>query len=350
MIRSSVQVRLSASHPVSLASISRARGSCRYKGLGRSALSSLSALVALLCLMTQGEARPPFRVAIDPGHGGRNIGSIDPWHEGKTEKDHTLIIAKKVRRYLQASGVKVWMTRDQDKPLTLQERMRAASAKGVDLYVSVHINDSSVVGPRGHGTFFLARAPFKESRLRLREFNDQTRGRVLKNNIEPSDDADLSRADLKRLSPLLLDLIHEGAHQESLHLAHVVHNTLDLFTPFGSRGVKQADFGVIKGTSMPAIVCEVGFINHKREGPFVTSPQGREQIARGIALGVLRYLGLRYQVTLTPPSELTPPSTEERDKWLRADLRPSSRRARKGRRARSRARKVRRARKKKRAK
>ena len=290
--------------------------------------------MTLLCLTALSHARPPFRVAIGPGHGGRNIGSIDPWHEGKTEKDHTLIIAKKVRRYLQASGVKVWMTRDQDKPLTLQERMKAASSKGVDLYVSVHINDSSVKGPRGHGTFFLSRAPFKESRLRLREFNDQTRGRVLKNNVELSADADLSPTELKKLSPLLLDLIHEGAHQEALHLAHIVHNTLDLFTPFGARGVKQADFGVIKGTAMPAIVCEVGFINHKREGPFVTSPQGREQIARGIALGVLRYLDIRYQVTLTPPPELTPPSTEERDKWLRADLTPKPRRARKGRRAR----------------
>jgi len=310
------------------------RGSARFsaqlevRSRGITSLSSalscalVGALFYMLNFSAELEARPPIRVAIDPGHGGRNIGSIDPWRPYNTEKVYTLIIAKKIRRYLKSAGVKVWMTRERDEPLTLQERMRSASARGVDLYVSVHINDSRVIGPRGHGTFFLARAPFDESRLRLRDFNKETKGKVLRRNLELTQPNKLSSEALKKLSPLLLDLIHEGAHQESLHLAHIVNSALEEFTPFGSRGVKQADFGVLKGNSMAAIVCEVGFINHPREGPFVTSSEGMEQVARGISLGVIRYLSLRHQLELSPPPQLKAPSEAQRRAWLKVKPKP----------------------------
>ena len=321
MIRSSVQVRLSASSLKSdLEVLPRGRF---LRCVLCYVLCHVLCVVGGVLLMSTSQLwaeRPPLLVALDPGHGGLNMGATDPLRPRRAEKYYTLIIAKKIRAHLKRAGVKVWMTRLKDEPLTLQQRMRAASARGVDLYVSVHINDSSVVGPRGHGTFFLAREPFDESRLRLRDFNRQTKGRVIKRNVVAEG---VSREELHRLSPVLLDLIHEGAHHEAVHLAHLVNQALEQFSPFGTRGVKQADFGVIKGTAMPAIVCEVGFINHPKEGPFVTSPEGMEQLARGVALGVVRYLSLRHQHPLKVPPALTPPTTEERDRWLNVQLAPS---------------------------
>jgi N-acetylmuramoyl-L-alanine amidase len=245
-------------------------------------------------------ARPTrFKVALDPGHGGLNYGAANPREEGRNEKEYTLKIAKKVRRYLKSSGVGVWMSRTRDIPVSLRERIRAAGVAGADLFISVHINDADMVGPRGHGTFFLAREVFEESRLRLHQFDKERRGKIFKRSVK-------ARVKAPEIRRVLLDLIHQRAQHESAHLAHIVNQTLSEFSPHGTRGVKQADFGVIKGLSTPAIVCEVGFINHPIEGPYVTSEYGMTELSKAIALGILRYLTLRRDAELKIPASLAP--------------------------------------------
>jgi len=235
-------------------------------------------------------------VALDPGHGGKNHGAADPRRKGWSEKRYTLLIAQRARALLEGAGVEVWMSRVEDAPRSLQERVRAAAAHGVDAFVSIHINDHPVVGARGHGTFFLAREVFEESRARLQEFDAQTRGAVFDANVRLAPRQPLPPAGAAR--DALLDLLHQGAQHEAVHLAHMVNQALSERSPFGSRGVKQADFGVLKGLAMPAIVCEVGFINHPQEGPFVTSERGMDALAAGVAAGVTRYLALRRGAAL----------------------------------------------------
>ena len=299
MIRSSVQVRLSA---------------LERPHKGRSfiftLLCALLPLAPLAPLAAAPRAAP--RVAIDPGHGGRNHGAADPRRKGWSEKRYTLMIAERVRALLERAGVEVFMTRRKDEPHTLQERMRAASAAGVDAFVSVHINDHPLVGARGHGTFFLAREVFDASRERLHEFDEQTRGRVFESNVT-LDPAQPPPSGAARAA--LLDLLHQAGQHEAVHLAHLVNQALSARSPFGTRGVKQADFGVIKGVAMPAIVCEVGFINHPKEGPFVTSEEGMDALAKGISEGVIRYLALRRGALLELPDDgqpaPAPPAREE---------------------------------------
>ena len=110
---------------------------------------------------------------------------------------------------------------------------------------------------------------------------------------------------------ILMDLIHQRAQHESVHLAHIVNQALGEFSPHGTRGVKQADFGIIKGISTPAIVCEVGFINHPIEGPYVTSDVGIRELSKAIALGILRYLTLRRNAQLKIPKNLAPNPAEK---------------------------------------
>ena len=239
-------------------------------------------------------------VALDPGHGGKNYGAIDPRVKGRYEKHYTLQIARIVKRYLESTQIKVWVSRDRDRPISLRDRISRASAAGVDLFVSIHINDAYVVGPRGHGTFFLTRGAFEESRLRVREFDKERRGKLFKRSVSQRVKSPVARE-------VLYDLIHQRAQHESMHLAHIVNQTLELFSPFGTRGVKQGDYGIIKGITTPAIVCEVGFLNHPREGPFITSPKGMDALSRGIALGIVRYLTLRRGAELNIPETLSPP-------------------------------------------
>lgn len=238
-------------------------------------------------------------IALDPGHGGKNYGAIDPREEGRYEKHYTLQIANKVKKHLKDAGVKVWLSRTQDKPYSLRSRISRASATGVDLFVSIHINDAYVIGPRGHGTFFLAREAFEESRLRVREFNKEFKGALFKKSVS-------SKVKSTQAREILLDLIHQRAQHEAMHLAHIVNQALEQYSPHGTRGVKQGNYGIIKGITTPAIVCEVGFLNHPKEGPFITSKAGMSSLSKGIAMGILRYLTLRRKAELVIPENLAP--------------------------------------------
>ena len=275
MIRSSVQVRLSA------------------------LLIALTSLISSLCAQAA-YAKESWFVALDPGHGGKNYGAIDPRDEGRYEKHYTLQIANQVSSHLKKAKLKVWLSRHKDEPHSLKSRISRASAAGVDLFVSIHINDAYVIGPRGHGTFFLSRDAYEESRLRVREFNDQYNDKLFKNSVA-------KRVKSEQAKEVLLDLIHQRAQHESMHLAHIMNQALTLFSPHGTRGVKQGNYGIIKGITTPAIVCEVGFLNHPKEGPFITSKEGMASLSKGIALGILRYLTLRRGAELEIPESVLPP-------------------------------------------
>ena len=111
---------------------------------------------------------------------------------------------------------------------------------------------------------------------------------------------------LPQVKEVLLDLIHQHSQHEAMHLAHIVNQALEQYSPHGTRGVKQGNYGIIKGITAPAIVCEVGFLNHPKEGPFITSKDGMDALSKGIALGILRYLTLRRGATLNIPESILP--------------------------------------------
>ena len=299
MIRSSVQVRLSAPKRSP-----QAANSCGLTPLRVLVILTISLGFIISQKPVRSYGSPPtiWSVGLDPGHGGKNYGAVDTRKTGRYEKHYTIQIARRVAKHLKEAGVKIWMSRDKDRPLSLQKRISSASAAGVDLFVSIHINDALMVGPRGHGTFFLTRGAFEESRLRVREFNEQYRGALLKRSVK-------ERLESSQVKEVLLDLIHQRAQHEAVHLAHIVNQALSEVSPFGTRGVKQGNYGVIKGITTPAIVCEVGFMNHPKEGPFVTSESGMDALAAGIARGILRYLILRRSAELTIPTSLS--STED---------------------------------------
>ena len=257
--------------------------------------SSLLYISLLVILISTGVCKKiNFTVALDPGHGGINFGAPNPHKEGHYEKEYTLSIAKYVRKNLKKAGIKVWMTRTKDRGLGLQKRVQKANLKGADAFISIHINDAYVVGPKGHGTFFLTREAFEESRIRLKQFYRKNENKILKKHVKlvPKN---------KQVQELLLELVHQQAQHESSYLAHMVNQGLLEHSKFGTRGVKQGNFGILKGITVPTIVCEVGFINHPKEGPYVTSVEGMKTIAKGIALGIMRYVTVRKEIPLKIP-------------------------------------------------
>ena len=219
-------------------------------------------------------------VVIDPGHGGTNMGALARVSGLGYEKQHTLRIARRIAGHLREAGVTVFLTRESDVDMTLADRVRYANAHRADAFVSIHLNSTEKPGPVGHETFFLALEGSDEAARRLATFeNQEGQGQVLA-DAKPQGDA---------VAGILLDLAQNQAHEDAQSLAACIQKHLGQQSPFPNRGVLQAPFVVLMGAAMPAVVVESGFLNHPKEGHFVTSEEGQARIARGIADGILDF-------------------------------------------------------------
>jgi N-acetylmuramoyl-L-alanine amidase len=220
-------------------------------------------------------------VVIDPGHGGTNLGAPARFHPGRYEKHYTLILSRYVREHLVAAGVKTVLTREDDRDVTLFERIGLANRLGADVFISLHLNATEVPGPTGHETFFLALEATDEAARRLAKLESADPTAVKKA-------AQVSVKD-EGVNAILLDLKRNQAHSDAQRLAALIQERTTPRSPFKNRGVKQAPFFVLMGASMPAVVVEIGFINHSREGRFITSDKGLRAMAAGIAAGIIDY-------------------------------------------------------------
>ncbi|MEM8640346.1 MAG: N-acetylmuramoyl-L-alanine amidase [Cyanobacteria bacterium P01_G01_bin.54] len=174
---------------------------------------------------------------IDPGHGGRDPGAIGIG--GLREKDVVLPISLEVARILSEQGVSVMMTRSDDRFISLQGRAVMSNRARADLFVSIHANAISLSRPDVNGV----------------ETYYYTSGRRLAETVQ--------RQILNEIS-------------------------------IGSRGVKRARFYVLRHTSAPSILVEVGFVTGAQDAPRLADPVFRDQMARAIAHGILIYISENY--------------------------------------------------------
>jgi N-acetylmuramoyl-L-alanine amidase len=209
-------------------------------------------------------ARPPI-VVLDPGHGGSNLGAAGV--TGLHEKQLSLTLATAVAGRLRTRGIAVQLTRSDDRTLTLRQRVAFADQVPADLFVSIHANASPTRTQHGYETYVLTARGIDID------------GRALRSDtptLRPGIDPDIG---------LVLDDIERGASQwESADLAARVQRALhDRRGPDGDRGVRQDAQHVLLGATMPAVLVEVGFIDHPIEGHQLTDPTIQSQLADAIA-------------------------------------------------------------------
>jgi N-acetylmuramoyl-L-alanine amidase len=208
--------------------------------------------------------RPPI-VVLDPGHGGSNSGAAGT--TGLHEKQLSLTVAAAVADRLRTRGIAVELTRTTDRTLTLRQRVAHADRVGADLFVSIHANASPTRTQRGYETYVLTPRGIDVDGRALR--SDTTTPR-------PGVDPDVA---------LVLDDVERGASQwEAADLAARMQRALrDRRGVDGDRGVRQAAQHVLLGATMPAVLVEVGFIDHPVEGHQLAEPAVQAQLADAIA-------------------------------------------------------------------
>jgi N-acetylmuramoyl-L-alanine amidase len=220
-------------------------------------------------------ARALRTIAIDAGHGGHDPGAQG--RSGLKEKNVTLDISRRLRDLLVQDGFRVVMTRYDDRFIPLYGRTAIANREGVDLFISVHANASRRRAVSGFEAYYLSEATDDHARA-----------------IEAAENASLPQemddGVTRETEAILWDLLYTENRAESSDLAvHICRGMAGNGLLSKNRGVKSARFAVLKGTRMPAVLVEVGFISHSSEESRLRDASHRQRVAEGIRRGVLSF-------------------------------------------------------------
>ncbi len=208
-----------------------------------------------------------LRIVLDAGHGGWDLGTVGK--NGLLEKDLVLDIVQKLGQMLEDKlGADVIYTRQDDSYLPLEKRAEIANVARADLFLSVHANYSDLATARGVETYYT-----------------QTYSSV---KARTSDDL----AVLKEVNWTGVDIREKvtGSHRFAADVQQALYGGLVSQNPdVRNRGVKEAQYVVLTGTQMPAVLAEVSFVSSPTDESKLQRSEYRQQIAESLYRGIARY-------------------------------------------------------------
>ena len=215
-------------------------------------------------------------IIIDPGHGGKDPGSIG--YKGTKEKDITLDVAKRLAKKIQKNlKVKTILTRDEDVWMRLQDRTRLANDKNGRLFISIHANSVEDRRANGFETYMIGTNNNAAAvKIAARE------NAVL--DLEGTNSAKLTDEDL-----ITATMAQSGFAKQSEQFAALVQEEMNKRVKSKNRGVKQAGFYVLMGASMPNVLIELGFISNPNEEKKLNSSSYKDMLATSIYYAIVKY-------------------------------------------------------------
>jgi N-acetylmuramoyl-L-alanine amidase len=192
------------------------------------------------------------------------------------EKDVTLAIARKLRsQIVNTLGYQVFLTRENDADLALDERTAIANNYKADLFLSIHANASRARGATGAEVYFLSYQASEEERRTAQ--------------LEGEAPAVAAAAPGSDLALILWDMAQSEHLEESSALASRIQEELAVVAGSEGRGVKQAPFRVLVGAAMPAALVELAFISNPEEEKLLGSDAWQTKVATALARGIARF-------------------------------------------------------------
>lgn len=183
------------------------------------------------------------KVCLDFGHGGSDPGAV---YKGRKEKDDVLKVGLEVAKILRSQGVSVDETRTTDKTMGLKDRSNMENKNNYDYFISIHRNAFKPEAAQGVETFTYT--------------NQTAKAKGLADEIQK-------------------EIVNIG---------------------FWNRGVKKANFHVLRETKAPAVLVEIGFIDNSKDNQIFDSKFNK--IAEGISKAILLQLGVEYkEASKSPP-------------------------------------------------
>jgi N-acetylmuramoyl-L-alanine amidase/putative methionine-R-sulfoxide reductase with GAF domain len=208
-----------------------------------------------------------FRIVLDAGHGGWDLGTVGK--KGLLEKDLVLDIVERLGKLIEGNlGARVIYTRQDDSYLPLEKRAEIANLAGADLFLSVHANYSDLATARGVETYYTN----SYSSIKARTDGDDPQ--------------------LKQVDWTGVDIRAKvtDSHRFAADVQQALYGGLAARNPdIRNRGVKKAEYVVLTGTQMPAVLAEVSFVSSPEDEDKLRSADYRQQIAEALYRGVSKY-------------------------------------------------------------
>jgi len=215
-------------------------------------------------------------IVIDPGHGGKDPGAVGKY--GLKEKNIVLDISKLLAKELKDSNIKVVLTRDRDKFIPLSKRAAVANNVDADFFVSIHANAFRSRRIKGFEVYRLSEAT-----------DDSARALAVAENASLKYEEESFARHTRQLDATVWSLELDENRRESKGLADSICKAVSKKLAVRNRGVKSANFYVLRGARMPAVLVEVGFISNAKEASSLNSSYYRKKLAQSLAQGILDY-------------------------------------------------------------
>ena len=251
---------------------------------------------ALMCMfvMTSLAANKRFTLVIDPGHGGHDAGALGAISK---EKNINLAVALRFGKYVEQNlpEVRVIYTRKTDVFIPLNERANIANRANADLFISVHTNalPAGKVA-RGFETYTLGMHRAKDNLdVAMRENSVISMEKDYQQRYQGFDPRSSE-------SYIIFEFIQGKNMERSVELARMIQRGVCDGANRPDKGVHQAGFLVLRETSMPGCLIELGFITTPDEERLLNNDSRVDDIARGIYEAFAKYKN-KYDKSVSVP-------------------------------------------------
>ena len=229
---------------------------------------------AVLCIWPNAslgqESVKDYKVIVDPGHGGQDTGSMGSG--GLLEKDITMALAKKLVKALEETGkVRPELTRTDDQAVSLDDRAGLANHNHGDLFISLHLGTTFAPDPTGFSIYYWSPTTASPTAT------------PSSNTVRPWDQE------------------QEPYWEKSRMLASLMREELLWSIPWASGGVLPADIYLLRRARMPAVMLELGSLNHLEEAAQLQKPEFQEAVAQAVTQGIIKYRSLEEKGILIRP-------------------------------------------------
>lgn len=219
-----------------------------------------------------------FIIVLDPGHGGIDGGAVG--RNGAQEKEIVLSFAKVIKAKIEAEGpFDVLMTREEDKFMSLRERLDFSRRSKADLFISIHADSLKQKFVRGSTIYTLSKKASDKLSERLAESEnsvDLIGGLAVEEEVEAVVD-------------ILVDLTTSETKRFSRRFSSILVKNLDPEIRLIKNPQRSAAFGVLKAPEVPSVLLELGYLSNVEDEKLLQSPQWQSKAGRAISRSVLEF-------------------------------------------------------------
>jgi N-acetylmuramoyl-L-alanine amidase len=217
-------------------------------------------------------------VVIDAGHGGHDPGASG---QGLVEKSLVLSLARELKEELEAQGgVRVALTREDDRYLLHAERFEIARRLSADLFLSIHADSAGDANEvEGASIYTLSNEASSDAAAR---FAERENASDTLNGVNLSDQSDT-------VSTILVELSQRRTQEQSAEFARLIRREGEGVLRFHPQAIRSAALKVLRAPDVPSVLFESGFITNAAEAERLGSAEGRKQFAQTMARAIRIY-------------------------------------------------------------